>query len=94
MVLMVPCRRQNVLGEGAGSLDQLVEGSLQLVGFRSLGPKRREDGDQESLDPRPDTGLSGLPMPHNQASQELAFPDDAHEAGHRDPLDCVAICTV
>src|SRR5262245_24946452 len=38
MVLMIPRRGQGVAGEGSGSLGQLVEGSLQVVGLPPLGP--------------------------------------------------------
>jgi hypothetical protein len=38
MVSMIPRRGEHVAGEGSGSLSQLVEGSLQVVGFPPLGP--------------------------------------------------------
>ena len=38
MVLMIPRRSQGVTGKVSGLFRQVVEGSLQVVGFPSLAP--------------------------------------------------------
>jgi hypothetical protein len=62
-MLMIPRRGQGVAGEGPGSLGQLVEGPIQVVGFPPRGPDLCplaspfvpldvfEGGDQLGIDP-------------------------------------------
>jgi hypothetical protein len=72
IVLMIPRRGQGVAGEGAGSLGQFIEGSLQLVRFPPLGPC-----------PFP-VGSSFVPLVGFERGDELGI-DPARHVFRRDP---------